>query len=108
MKCKKINTQAQPGQDALEIVRFFLTYKKAAGLSYRTLLDYDSILHHFFKLDPGGMDTPRQSCQGLPIQLKLSRISSRYHSCIALMRVQHYEPSYALWLTRLKKINCES
>ena len=62
MKCKKINTQVQPGQDALEIVKFFLTYKKAAGLSYRTLLDYDSILHHFFKLYPGGMDTPRQSC----------------------------------------------
>lgn len=45
-----------------ETVNMFLTYKKAGGLSERTITDYANMLRHFFKLYPGGMDTPRQSC----------------------------------------------
>lgn len=45
-----------------ETVNMFLVYKKAGGLSERTITDYANMLHHFFKLYPGGMDTPRQSC----------------------------------------------
>lgn len=61
MRYRKLDTQEKQ-LDVAESVRQFISYKKASGLSPRTLDDYSVILAHFFKLHPDGVKMPRQSC----------------------------------------------
>jgi len=62
MRVKNSEIRKSLPSSVSETVSMFLTYKKACGLSERTITDYANMLNHFFKLYPGGMDTPRQSC----------------------------------------------
>ena len=43
-----------------DLMRSFLLFKKAAGLSPRTITDYEAVLSRFFHLYPDALDFPRE------------------------------------------------